>query len=250
LSRLLTSPLYFVVLGLLCGMFGTRLGWRSRNRMMLPLLQGLLGFLAFAAAWRGVGPIAASLAIGGWAIGVTLFSLFRFAAEPEQVDLRVLHARPYRESMLEWLRTGKGPEARPLRTVWQHVRELAVYLAAALLTANLLAIVLGAILLNAMNGYVARLLGAAKQVWRVRLLAWNAWSVVRVAAYVMLGSAAAELIAARLGYSGDPRQVRIQAIAGAVGVVLDLLLELILSRPWGRALGAAVDLDAASRSPG
>jgi hypothetical protein len=39
--------------------------------------------------------------------------------------------------------------------------------------------------------------------------------------------------------------VRGLAVAGAVGVVLDVVLKRMLSRPCGRALAGAIDLEAA-----
>ncbi|MHC4990576.1 MAG: hypothetical protein ACYTGC_06305 [Planctomycetota bacterium] len=238
------SPAYFVVLGLLCGLVGFRLGWRSARASLLPLIQGLFGFVAFATAWRGGGAIPGALAVGAWAVGTTLYALPVFLRHPQETDRRVWRARPYREQMLDWLRTGKGPETRPLATARAHLYELAAYLAAATLTVNLLSIVLGALLLNYMNAYVSRLLVAARRAWTVRLLSWNVWSVIRVAAYVMLGSAAAAPAAALLGYPSPPGQAEWLLWTGGAGVVLDFALKLSLSRPCGRLLGAAIDLEA------
>jgi len=46
------SPLYYVVLGLLGGAVGFRVGWRLRIRWLLPSFQGLMGFLVFVVGWR------------------------------------------------------------------------------------------------------------------------------------------------------------------------------------------------------
>ena len=243
------SPPYFAVLGLLCGFVGFRLGWRSGNRFLLPLAQGLLGAVAFAAAWRTAGALVAALAVGGWALGLTLAGLYVFRHEGRHVDRRVLGAARYRDEMLDWLRTGRGPESRPLATLRAHAAELAVYLAAALATGNLVSIVMGAVLLNKMNAYVAALLRAAKRPWTVRLLAWNCWSLLRVAAYVALGAACASWLAARAGYPAPRSEIVALAWAGGAGVVADLLLKLALSRPCGRALGAALDWEAFDGAP-
>jgi len=85
------------------------------------------------------------------------------------------------------------------------------------------------------------LLSSATRPWTVRLLAWNSWSIVRVVAYVMLGAACATPLATRLGYPGDPAEVRLLLQLGGIGVALDLVLKLVLSRPCGRMLGLAVD---------
>lgn len=237
---------YVLLLGLLCGWMGFRLGWRSGNRIVLPLLQGGMGFLAFLYAWTFVSPFAASLAVGGWAIGTTLPAIATFRRHPVETDARVIRAPAYRAEMLRWLSTGIGPETQPRRTALAHLRELAVYLVAAAATANAGGMALGAVLLNYMNAYVARLLTAARRPWTVRLLAWNVWSLVRVAGYVVLGTACAAPLLRLSGKPGDPGEIRALALAGAVAVLLDLLLKLLLSPVAGPRLAAAVDLERAA----
>ena len=153
---------------------------------------------------------------------------------------------PYRAAMLDWLSTGRGPESVPLATAAQHARELIRYLAAAVLTANLASLAMGAALLNMMNAYVATLLRAARKPAVVIALAWNVWSIVRVAAHVALGAAAASPLLGLMGMRRDAGTVRMLAIAGAVGVAADLVLKLALSRFCGRILSRAVDLQAAA----
>ena len=115
----------------------------------------------------------------------------------------------------------------------------------AIVSANLLSIVMGAILLNYMNAYVATLLRAAKRTGPVLLLAWNVWSIARVAAYIVIGAAAGAPVLRLMGRGVDPGTIRSLTIAGGTGVVVDLLLKVTLSRPCGRALASAVDLEAA-----
>ena len=79
-------------------------------------------------------------------------------------------------------------------------------------------------------------------------MAWNSWSVVRVLAYVVLGAACAAPLAGLLGYPADPLEIRRLLQLGGIGVALDLVLKLLLSRPCGRLLAAAVDLEGESRS--
>jgi hypothetical protein len=240
-AQLLSSPAYYAVLGLLCGIVGFRLGWRAGVRYALPFIQGLLGFVAFATAWRMAGPAVAALAVGGWALGCTVTGVAAFRGRPDDTERLVLGASRYGNEMLEWLRTGRGPESRPLVTLRAHLVELLLYVAAALASANLLSIVMGAVLLNRMNAWVATLLDAASRPWRVRALAWNVWSVVRVASYVLLGSACAAPLAALAGFPARRESVLLLASLGGAGVVVDLVLKLLLSRPCGRALSGALD---------
>jgi hypothetical protein len=239
------TPPYFLTFAFLCGIVGFRTGWRTKSRVALPLIQGALGWVAFVVAWSFVGSAWAAACVGAWSLGTTLVSVYVFSGRPAETDERVLRAKPYRETMLDWLATGRGPETRPAATAFQHLRELIWYTAAAIASANFASIVMGAILLNYMNAYVATLLRAANRTTRVVALAWNVWSVVRVGAYILIGAAAAAPLLRSMGQPVDAPAVRALALAGGVGVVADLILKLALSRRWGRALASAVDIDAA-----
>lgn len=240
-------PAYWLALGFVCGLAGFRLGWRFGNRFLLPLVQAIFGWVAFAAAWRAHGPAWSAGVVLLWAAGTTVASVGEFAGRPVETDRRVLRAAPYRGEMLRWLRTGMGPESSPGATAGRHLAELLVYLAAAVASANFLGIALGAILLNYMNAYVAALLRAARRRAVVLALAWNVWSVVRVTAYVALGAAATVPLGPWVGLPRPADAGASLLVVGGVGVALDLVLKLALSRPCGRALAGAVDLDAAAK---
>jgi len=240
-----TTPAYFVVFGFLCGAVGFRVGWRLGHRVALIAAQTAFGWMAFLLASAMIGAGWAAAAVGAWALGTTVTSVYVFLGHPREADERVIRAAAYRVSMLLWLESGRGPEADPLSTATRHAREAVWYTAAAMATANLASIAMGAFLLNFMNAYVATVLRAGKRVGRVLLLAWNVWSVVRVAAYVMIGAAASAPLLRYAGWRTDTQAASALAIAGAVGLVLDLVLKLALSRPCGRALAGAIDLQAA-----
>ena len=239
------TPPYFLAFSFLCGVVGFRMGWRTRRQLALPLFQGGLGWIAFLLSNSFIGTAWAAACVGAWAVGTSLVAVYVFVGRPEETDARVVRAVEYRRVMLDWLESGRGPETRAAATVTQHVRELIWYVAAAALSANLVSTIMGAVLLNYMNAYVATLVRAARRRGTVLLLGWNVWSVVRVAAYVALGAAAAGPLLRWAGRRVDVEAVRELAWAGAAGVVVDLVLKLALSRPCGRVLAGAVDLAAA-----
>jgi hypothetical protein len=239
------TPPYFLVFAFLCGIAGFRVGWRIGHRVGLPLAQAALGWAAFLLAFKIVGIGWASASVGMWILGTTVASVYVFVGHPMETDERVMRAAAYRTSMLAWLETGNGPERRPVATAVAHLREAIWYTAAAIATANFGSIAMGAVLLNEMNAYVATLFRAAKRTGLVLLLAWNVWSVVRVAAYVVIGAAAASPLVSLWGWRVDTTAARLLGVWGALGVVLDLFLKLALARPCGRALAGAIDLGAA-----
>jgi hypothetical protein len=239
------TPAYFVVFAFLCGAVGFRIGWRFRHRVALLTVQSAFGWMAFLLAWAMVGAGWAAFSVGAWALGTTVTSVYVFFGHPAEADERVFRAAAYRASMLRWLESGEGPDAHPRATLLRHAREAIWYTAAAMATANLASIAMGAFLLNHMNAYVATLLRAGKRTGRVLFLAWNVWSVVRVAAYVMIGAAASAPLLRLVGWRVDASAVRRLAIAGAAGLALDVVLKLTLQKACGRALRRAVDLAAA-----
>ena len=243
-SWALSAP-YFIVFGFLCGVVGFRIGWRTRSRIALPIFQALLGWAAFLSAWVFVGPVWSAIAELAWALGTTLASIYVFLGHPRETDERVIRAKDYRNAMLGWLATRRGPEQHPAATAVAHLREAIWYAAAAVLTANLASIAMGAVLLNYMNAYVATLIRAAARTGRVLLLAWNVWSVARVVAYVLLGAAAAGPMLRFIGRGAPWASLRALAVAAGVGLVVDIVLKLALSPRCAAALAAAVDLEAA-----
>jgi hypothetical protein len=76
----------------------------------------------------------------------------------------------------------------------------------------------------------------------VALTAWNVWSIVRVAAYVLLGSAAAAPLAAAAGYPADPVALKWLVVAGALGIALDIAAKVALSAAAGQRLAGLVDV--------
>jgi len=239
------TPPYFLVFAFLCGIAGFRIGWRIGGRLALPAAQAVLGWVAFLLTWTVVGAGWAAVAVLLWVLGTSLVSIYVFLGRPKETDERVIRAASYRASMLVWLETGAGPQSRPVGTAREHLREAIWYTAAAIATANLASIAMGAILLNYMNAYVATLLRAATRTTTVLLLAWNVWSLVRVVSYVLIGAAASGPMLRLMEFPVDGDAARSLAFAGAAGVVLDLGLKLALSGPCGRRLAGAVDLEAA-----
>ncbi len=235
-TSLIEGPAYPVLLGALTGILGTRIGWRLGNRFVLPAAQAALGALAFVASWQAGGALAGALAVGAWACGTSFAAITAFWHTPGRIGTHVLRASAYAASMRAWLSSGETLGASPGAIVRTHVRELAAYLAVALLTGNLLSLVMGAALLNFMNAWFVELLRAAHARRTVWLLGWPCWSVARVLAYVALGSACAQPAASWLGYPAPADDVQWLVELGLFGVLLDVVLKSLLSGWYGRRL--------------
>jgi len=239
-SLLIDSPIYPLLLGALAGVLGTRIGWRLRHRLALPAAQATLGGLAFVYGWSHRGAIGGALAVGAWALGTSLAAIATFRAVPAEMPTRVLGFSSYAGSMRDWLASGELLGSSPRGILSRHLRELAAYLAVALVSGNLLAIAMGAVLLNRMNAWFVELVGAAHDRRVATLLGWPCWSLTRVLAYVALGAACAQPWAARLDHAAPVADVLWLVNLGLLLFVVDITLKIQLSGWYGRRLSAAL----------
>ena len=237
---MLAGPLAPLLLGALAGFAGTRIGWRFGHRLALPATQTVLGAVAFVASWLAQGATAGALAVGAWAVGASIAAIVAFASAPEAIESRVLFARGYIATMRAWVERGGPIEPSPGALLRKQLRELAAYLAAALATGNLLAIAMGAVLLNFMNAWFVVLVRAAEERRLAALLGWPCWSIARVLAYVALGAACAQPWAVAIGRPGAPDEIARLVAFGIALVVVDLGLKAGLASWYGRRLGRAL----------
>jgi len=119
------SPWYFLSLGFLAGVVGFRMGFRTGNRVALPVLQGVLGWGVFVMAWSFLSPGWAAATVGAWAFGTMLISVYVFHGRPEETDARVVRAREYRASMLGVEARRRRDEHRVDRGIGERLRGIA-----------------------------------------------------------------------------------------------------------------------------
>jgi hypothetical protein len=151
-----------------------------------------------------------------------------------------VRGEPYRREMFEYLQTGYGPEGDIRRFAPQHAAHAAVFCGLALVTGGLLAMPLGAMLMNYMAYYVGALGAASAHPWKAMALAWAPWAVIRIASFVTLGVVLAGPILGRiLGFDYRLRgQTRWIAVAGA-GLLIDVALKWALAASWREMIGSA-----------
>jgi hypothetical protein len=143
----------------------------------------------------------------------------------------------YREQMLAWVRTGVGPESQPSVFIPRHLGYAAVFAVAALVTGGLLAMPMGAMLMNSMGDYVGTMTGASAHPVASALLGWHPWAVVRIVGFVILGVVLSGPLVARVsGMRFDLRAQRGWIGVGAGLLALDILLKAVLAPWWGRLL--------------
>lgn len=207
-----------------------------QSRLALPFLAAIAGYFPFLlevqhSFERGF------LILLCWTIVLSVIVLWSSWKEPERMALLIWRSRSYMDSMMRWVETGELPEGTTSQVVRFHLKQTFLYCVLAIFSANFLALIAGAALLNYMNYYVAtysrRTGGGAKAV----LLAWNPWSVIRVLAFLYLGIALSTP-ALWLLIPVPWRLSWLLFIPGLTGIILDLILKIALSKFWSARLRA------------
>ena len=147
----------------------------------------------------------------------------------------------YREQMLQWVRTGVGPESVPAEFVPTHVAHAAIFAVAAAATGGVLAMPMGAALVNQMSDYVGALAAAGPHPVAVAVLGWHPWAVVRVIGFVIIGVVLSGVALSRFWrFPYSVSSHRGWLAAGVALLALDLFLKWLLAPTWGLLLRGLV----------
>jgi hypothetical protein len=203
--------------------------------ILLPLLNTLPAYTLMAGCLRAGDRAGALRVTLVWALSLAVFGTLCLALWPTDPGAIVLHGPEYRAEMFRWIRTGQGSEGDVRLFLPQHLVHLAAFLALSLLTASLVSITMGAVLMNYMAYYVASLARAGTPAWAVLLLGWQPWAIARVAAFCAFGTVLAEPLLARvLRYDRAPlRAWRSVWAAASLGILADWVLKALLAPHWG-----------------
>lgn len=163
-----------------------------------------------------------------WALSSTVTVLWYLQTYPQGISL-IIFGKPYQESMRQWVESGMGKESTPSQFLPEHAWHLLLFCVLCYLTIGFLGLVMGAILLNYMNAYVAWVVTHGG--WEGFILGWHPWAVIRVLAYLALG---VFLASRRMGKRPPPFLLWV----GLGGVLMDALIKALLAPSYGRLLKA------------
>ncbi len=209
-------------------------------RWLLPVLLALPAVFvlwgALAAGDRG----GALRAMFLWALALAALGPLAMALAPEAAATAILRGEAYRDEMFAWLATGEGAEGDWRRFLPVHLQRLLVFLPLSLLSGGALGLLMGAVMMNFMDFFVASYAAASSGVPAV--LAWFPWSLCRVAAFVILGVVTAEPLVRRLARTKVPLPPGRRRLLGIAAVLLlaDVALKVTLAPVWGRFLAGFV----------
>jgi hypothetical protein len=175
-----------------------------------------------------------------WAAALALFGTLSFRLWPDRAAATVVNGLGYRDQMFLWVRTGVGQENHPSQYLPLHLRDLGAFLVLSFLSASLLSILMGALLMNYMDFYVASLSRAGVPALQVLLFGWQPYALCRVAAFAILGAVCAEPLLSRLRpypYRGLSES-RPYILAASLLILADWLVKAAIAPTWGLHLRA------------
>ncbi|HUO86707.1 MAG TPA: hypothetical protein VM617_04890, partial [Thermoanaerobaculia bacterium] len=130
--------------------------------------------------------------LGAWGIGMAWAGLLSLGVvllvylAPEAAVRGIVNGEPYRDEMFGWIASGEGREVTPSRFLPEHLLHLGLFVLLTWVSGGYLGLVLGAFLVAYMSAFVGSYAVAVDALVLGPLVAWVPWSVLRVAAFVLL----------------------------------------------------------------
>jgi len=148
-----------------------------------------------------------------------------------------INAAAYRREMFFWVLTGSGAESDPGRFVPTQAMHAAVFCALSLVSASVVSMAMGAVLMNYMGAYVGSLAAVSRHPILTAFAAWAPWAVIRIASFVTLGVLLAGPLVSRLLRFRYRLRDHLPLLALAVGgLAADIVLKAAFAPAWHRLL--------------
>lgn len=214
-------------------------GWLVGVPVMVPVVNAAVPWWLMARALR-VGQTRRAVAVMlVWALtmGVVATSMAALGWSRTRQGGDLFLQASYRDQMLEWVRTGTGPESVPATFVPRHLGYAAGFSVASAATGGALSMPLGAVLMNQMGEYVGAMAARSAHPLTSAVLGWHPWAVVRITGFVMIGVVLSGVVLSRvMRFPFSLRAERRWLQVGAALLVLDIALKWTLAPGWGALL--------------
>jgi len=216
-------------------------GWIVGVPALVPILNTLASFPFMVLALRRGRLHLAVARMLLWALTMGVCATLASYARPVQTDTLFLRGESYRIEMFAWVMTGTGAESTPSVFIPQQIEHAAAFSALAVATGGVLAMPMGAVLMNYMAHYVGALAASSAHPLLTVALGWHPWAVIRVISFVVIGVVLAAPGLARVGgWRNDWRDARPLLLASAGGLVADVILKTLFAPQWQQWLLHAV----------
>ncbi len=205
--------------------------------VLLPMLNTLASYPFMVLALRRGDLRLAVVRMLLWALTMSVVATLLSYERPAQTESLFLRGESYRTEMFAWVMTGQGAESEPSQFMPRQVRDAAIFSALALATGGVLAMPMGAVLMNYMGHYVGTLAASSRRPGLTMLLAWHPWSVIRVVSFVVIGVVLSAPWLSRIGkFWVDRGTARTLLLWACAGLLADIVLKTLLAPTWQRLL--------------
>src|SRR5262245_60130472 len=205
---------------------------------LVPILNTVASFPFMLAALRRnrVGLAIARMLV--WAATMGVCATAMSYVRPLQTNRLFLRGADYRNEMFEWVQTGRGAESSPSIFIPAQARDAAIFSGLAAATGGVVAMPMGAVLVNHMGHYVGALAAWSAHPALTMVLGWHPWAVIRVASFVVIGVVLSIPVLSRVfRFNADwNTPARRYLPWAAAGLVLDVVLKSLLAPAWQRLL--------------
>jgi hypothetical protein len=213
------------------------LGWILGVPALVPIFNTAASFPFMVAALRRGDVRLAIARMLVWALTLAVSATLISYARPSTTDALFLRGASYRVEMFAWVMTGRGAESTPSVFIPQQLGHALLFCGLALATGGVLAMPMGAVLMNYMGHYVGALAAASAHPALTMVLGWHPWAIVRVVSFVALGVVlSAPLLSRAAGFEIDWRSARAPATWACAGLAIDIALKALLAPTWHRLL--------------
>jgi hypothetical protein len=211
--------------------------WIIGIPLLVPVLNTIASFPFMVQALRSGRLRLAVARMLVWALALGVCATLLSYWQPWRTETLFLRGASYRAEMFAWVMSGRGAESDPARFLPLHLRDAAMFVALALASGGVLAMMMGAALMNYMGHYVGALAAASARPALTMILGWHPWAVVRIVSFVTLGVVlAAPLWSRILGFRFDWRAARPLVGYAAAGLLVDVVMKWLLAPVWQKAL--------------
>jgi hypothetical protein len=211
--------------------------WAIGVPLLVPILNTLASFPFMVAALRRGDLRAAVGRMLLWAMTMGVCATIFAWVAPWQAGQLFIRGDAYRAEMFAWVLSGRGAESTPSQFIPQQAEHAALFTLLALATGGVLAMPMGAVLMNYMGTYVGSLTAASARPAVTLLLGWHPWAIIRIASFVTLGVVCAGPVLSRaFNFRIDWADARRLLAWSCAGLVLDVALKTLLAPAWQRLL--------------
>ena len=210
-------------------------GWMIGSPALVPVLNTLASFpFMLDALHRGQIRLAVARMLV-WALALAVCATLLSYARPWQTDTLFINGAAYRQEMFAWVISGRGAESTPSQFIPQQVMHALGVSALALVSGGLLAMLMGAILMNYMGHYVGALAATSAHPAVTMVLGWHPWAVIRVVSFVAIAVVLSTPVLGRvLAVRVDRDDARRILALGVTGLIVDVVLKALLAPAWQR----------------